>query len=422
MGWKKWAELLGVVLVVAQPAMAREGGFPYKLMNRLRVEYDDNYDEVADDPKSSFKVIEELELAVDVNLQQTFIGINVRPSFVWWENRPGDDTDIHAYVDLLLNHHFSRRVSVSLRESFRRAEAPELIENGEAYRKESNFNFNKVDGALSMLVRPDIYLDLSAAYSLIRYDDDDLSMQNDYNKYLAGTRVRYQMLPATEISANLDYENIDYNESIASRGSSLIAGGMGVEHMFSPNLLGSAKLGYQYRDNKDSYSGEDTAPYGDVGLTILPSPQTRISLGASYSLLETDIYPYTQQQRMRGYGSVSYDLTARLTLTVSGSYTTGDYDAEDLPKDALVGDLPAKQQAEVKAANPSATDSTPLSEQYISSISDGTENLALLSTSLMYKLNRMNWLELGWKYTTMDSDLRDDFNRNIIMAGWKLKL
>ena len=87
MGWKKWAELLGVVLVVAQPAMAREGGFPYKLMNRLRVEYDDNYDEVADDPKSSFKVIEELELAVDVNLQQTFIGINVRPSFVWWENR-----------------------------------------------------------------------------------------------------------------------------------------------------------------------------------------------------------------------------------------------------------------------------------------------------------------------------------------------
>jgi hypothetical protein len=424
MSWKKWVVLLGVALILVPTSFAaREGGFPYKLMNRLRVEYDDNYDEVKDNPRSSFKVIEELELAVDINMQQTFIGFNVRPNFIWWENRPDDSTDFHVYFDAILNHNFSRRVKLSIKETFRRAEAPELIENGESYRKESNFNFNTVDGALSVLVRPKMYMDVSAGYSLIRYDNSELADENDYNKYKAGLRARYQLVPETELSASFDYENIDYPDSPATRKSQSYLPAVGVEHMFSPNLMGSARAGWQLRDNQDAFTDNSSSPYGNIGLTILPSPATRISLGGDYMLTETDIFPFTDQQRLRGYASVSYDLTAKLTLNVGGSYTHGEYNADTLPRDATVGELPAAQQAEIdQAAGTTVNRNAPLTEAYIDSIKDASEKVYRLSTSMQYKINRINWVEVGWRYTTMDSELREDFNRNVFHAGWKLKL
>jgi hypothetical protein len=193
--------------------------------------------------------------------------------------------------------------------------------------------------------------------------------------------------------------------------------------MFSPNLMGSARAGWQLRDNQDAFTDNSSSPYGNIGLTILPSPATRISLGGDYMLTETDIFPFTDQQRLRGYASVSYDLTAKLTLNVGGSYTHGEYNADTLPRDATVGELPAAQQAEIdQAAGTTVNRNAPLTEAYIDSIKDASEKVYRLSTSMQYKINRINWVEVGWRYTTMDSELREDFNRNVFHAGWKLKL
>lgn len=423
MSWKKWLTLLGMAIVAAQPVFAaREGGLPYRLMNKLRIEYDDNYDQLKDNPRASWEMVEEIELQLNLNLEQTFIGLNVRPNFVWWENRPGDSTDFHLYADLILNHNFSRRVSLSFRDSFRRAEEPELTENGQTYRESGDFYYNSADLSLSVLVRPKVYVDVNGGYVFIRYDEKEIANENDYNKYKIATRARYQLLPETEISANLDYVNLDYYDSSASRSSESMFAGLGVEHMFSPNLMGSIRGGIQKQENKDSFSESSTKPYGDIALTILPSPAARISFGAGYAMTETDVYPYTEQEQFTGYASLSYDITAKLTLTMSGSYTKGNYDAETLPKDATIADLPTKEYQKIKESNPDVPDTARLNEDYVKSISDKTEDVYRFGTSLSYQINRINWLELGWRYTTMDSEMRDDFNRNIYHAGWKINL
>ncbi len=423
MSWKKWMLLAGISVIALQPVFAaREGGIPYRLMNKLRFEYDDNYDQLDKDPRASWKTVEEVELQLNMSLEQTFIGLNVRPSFVWWENRPGDSTDFQCYADLILNHNFSRRVSVSVRDSFRRAEEPELIENGETYRENGDYYYNSTDLSLSMLLQPKWYLDLNGGYVLIRYDETEIANENDYNKYKAGTRVRYQMVPETELSANLDYENLDYLDSKASRSSTSLFAGLGVEHMFTPNLMGSLRGGLQRHESKDAFSEEQNRPYGDMALTILPSPATRISLGGGYAMTETDVYPYTDQEQFTGYASFSYDITAKLTLTMSGSYAKGDYDAESLPNNATVGDLPEREYQKIKEQYPDIPDSTPLDEDYVKSIADKSEEVYRFGTSLSYQINRINWLEVGWRFSSMDSELRDDYERNIYHAGWKINL
>jgi len=424
MSWRKWILLSGVAILMTQTAFAvRESGLPFKLVNRFRVEYDDNYDEVEagkrDEP-ASWKVIEELELAVDFNMRQTFLGINLRPNITWWENRPGDSTDFHVYADVILNHNFSRRVRLGIRDSFRRSDAPALIENGETYRDDSDYDYNMLDVALSVLVRPKMYVDVKGGYALLRYEQSEISKRNDYNKYIGSARLRYQLVPETELSTSLNSSYIDYSESDLARKSQQYTATVGVEHMFSPNLMGSVNVGGQRRENEDAFSTDETSPYGDLGLTILPSPATRITFGGNYTLLETDVYPYSSQQRMRAYASVSYDVTAKITLSIMGSYNHGDYNADSLPANATVSDLPTKQYQEAK--DDGLADDATLPQSYVDSISDKVEKSYLAGGTASYKINRINWLEVGWRYTKMDSDLRDSFARNVWHAGWKVKL
>ena len=43
---------------------------------------------------------------------------------------------------------------------------------------------------------------------------------------------------------------------------------------------------------------------------------------------------------------------------------------------------------------------------------------------LAYRLNRINWIEAGWQYVMLDSDIpnRESYQRNRIDLGWKIQL
>lgn len=417
---KTW--LLGFAAIAIASSASYAADLPFNLVNRFRLEYDDNYDESDTDAQSSAKVIDELEVMFDLNMQQTFVGLNIRPSIIWWQDRPDDSTDFNVYADLILNQEFSRRVALNVKNTLMRSENPELTENGETYREDGTFWYNNLDGSLSFMLRPKTYLDVDMGYALMRYDKNEPSKRNDYDKIGTGVNVRHQLLPETELSFGMKYASLKYNESDTGRDADTIGATFGVQHMFSPNLLSSAKLGMDVTDAKSSFGEDKKSPSADLGLTYLPSPATRLSVGASYSILETDVYPYSYQQRMMGFASASYDITAKLTLTVAGSYAQSEYDADALPTNATVGDLPSKEQARIMAANSGVTESTVLTQSYVDSVSDQSESTMRLNTSLSYQLNRMNWLELGWRFTQMDSDLREDYDRNLLHAGWKVKL
>ena len=320
-----------------------------------------------------------------------------------------------------MNHRFTPRLTLSVQDTFRYADRPEQIDDGVVLRQEDTFAYNSLNGTLSVLIRPNLRMDLGGRWIILRYDNDEVAKQADYDKYVGGLSVRHQLVQDTALSADLRYEDTKYKDAVSkSRDSKSAFLGLGLEQIFSQNLLGSLRAGWQHKDFKDSYKSKEDAPYGEISMTFVPSPATRLSGGASYAMTDTDVFPYSGQNRASLFASLAYDITARIAWYLSGSYGHGEYDGQDLPQNAAVGDLPAKQQEQLIAEGAAPTD--PLSKEYVDSIEDGTEKIGMVSSRITYKLNRNNWLEAGWQYTTVDSDMRENFDRNRVHLGWKISL
>ena len=54
----------------------------------------------------------------------------------------------------------------------------------------------------------------------------------------------------------------------------------------------------------------------------------------------------------------------------------------------------------------------------------GTEETYLASLRFSYRINRINWVEAGYQFTKLDTDLnnRESYDRNRFDIGWKIQL
>jgi len=397
MKWTKWlcAFLLVLFAIQGVASAAREGSRPYQFINRVRLEYDDNIYQTDKDKTESWKIIEELEFRVNFNLQQTFVSLRYKPSLTYWDKREPEKTDINHDMDFVWNQQFSPRVVLSVLDTLRRGTLPELIDGDTLVREEDDFYYNTLNATLSYRFRPQTQLDFAGRYVLLRYDEDTPSNTEDYDLFVGGLTLRHQFVPETVVSADMRFEGVNYDGP--DRGSKSIFLGGGLEQVFSPNFLGSAHLGYQGKNFNESAIGDSSSPYGDVALTLLPSPSTRITAGAGYSMFESMVYPFANQDRSQFFGSLAWDVTARIALYLSGSYAIGDYSAD-------------------QSIDPGA-------------VRDGSDDTFLASTRVTYQLNRNNWLELGWQYTDFQSDLKNaagdeyhqSYTRNRVSGGWKMQ-
>jgi len=397
MKWTKWTCAL-LLLVVALPSVVLGVGSAanrFQVVNRLRFEYDDNIYQEETDTDDSFKIIEEIEFLVNFSFTRTFLSLRYRPNYVWWEKREPDDDDLNHDVDFILNQTFSPRVTFSLTDTLRRGQIPESVDDGRIVRENDDFTYNAANGTLGVLLHPKTKVEAAGRYLLLRYDNDDVAATEDFDLYVAGLTLRHQLMPETTLIGELRGEEVEYEGP--DRGSQSYYAGGGVEQIFSPNLLGSLRGGYQKKEFNDDVVGSEDSPYADLAVTFLPSPATRLTANVGYSLFETDVYPYASQQRTLFAASLAHDLTARISMYLSGGYTIGDYSAD-------------------QSIEPGA-------------VTDGQEELIQVSARATYKLNRSNYLELGWQYQDFDSDvaysgggdIRVSYERNRIDAGWKIE-
>ena len=123
----------------------------------------------------------------------------------------------------------------------------------------------------------------------------------------------------------------------------------------------------------------------------MPSPATRITGAASYSIFESDVTSYLSQDRFYASLSLAHDFTAKLSFYLSGAYSLNSYDEKYSMYDGL---------------------------------EDGDENTYLISMRMSYRVNRINWLEAGYQFVMLDSDVtnRESYDRNRVDLGWKIQL
>lgn len=397
MKWIKWLPVAMLVLALMPSfswgAEGSEGSRPWQINNRLRLEWDDNIYQSESNEVDSIKIIEEIEFMLNFSLEQTFVTLRYRPMYVWWDERRPDRSDFNHDFDFVLNHEFSPRVSLSLTDTLRRGELPESEdENGMLVREDDTYFYNNANGTLAFLLRPATKLELGGRYALMRYSEDDASTDEDNDIYAGGLTLRQQLAGQTVGMLDGRYEGVKYDG--LDRDSQSYFGGVGVESILSPSLVWNGRGGYQHKTFDVDDLDAENSPYGDTSLTLLPSPATRITAGAAYSLYEAKVYPFASQARTQAYLSFAHDLTARIALYLSGAYTYGQYEADKAVRDE--GDEVVYE--------------------------DGDEKTYQVSARGTYRLNRMNWLEAGWIFVKQESDYRTPYTENRLDIGWKISI
>lgn len=380
--------LAGAILAGAAFA-AEETAQNFQLKNRIRVGWDDNVYEVEDDKTESFKLIEEVEFLINLDMEQTFLGLRYRPSFIWWDDRDPDDTDFNHEADIVFSHNFSPRLSLSAKETLRIAELPELIDRGSTVREKSDYVYNLFDVVLGYRLSDPTRVELGGRVTTLRYDDNEVADRDDYDIYAGGLTVRHQLQRETALSGELRVESTEYVDA-SDRDSDSLFGGGGLEQIFTPNLVGSIRAGVQHKEFKNDDLGSETGPYADASFTYLPSPKTRISLGAGYSMFEADVSQFASQDRTITFLTLNHDLTARIQLFLATSYQMSKYHAD----------------------------------QNVEGTAEGDENIWQASGRVSYMLNRHNYLEASVQYLDFESEpqLRNDFDRTRIELGWRTQL
>ena len=388
------------VLCVILPSslFAQAGQNPVDISNVLRVEYDDNVFSTgtssATGKTDSMKIVESLELLFDTEQGPTYFGVVYAPSFVYYEDRPGDSSDVNHQLDASLIHKFTPRNVFQIKETLRRSDEPELIQDDVTVRKNNDFLYNSLNASFSSQVVPEkLNLKLDGRYALLRYDESDVADASDYDQFTGGLDLVHALGPNASAGGQVRFTSLDYESEF--RDLEAVQVGTIISNVFSPALQGDLRLGYEYRDASAAVEQTSDSPYVDGSLVFLPVKNTQITVGAGYSKDKSPLNRFAQQERVRVYANANHSLTPALRLTVSGSVSEGTFDTDD---------------------------ATSLFDPDVDT--DGNESVVQATVGLTYKVNVRNSILATFQFTELESDVRpeSDFDRSRVSLGWQYNL
>ncbi len=365
---------------------------PLHIYNRLRVGYDDNIYNSENDKTHSLRLVEEIELKLNVALERLYLGIDYRPSLLWLPERDDNETDFLHDLTASLSYSLTPQLVFSVKDTLRASQLPELEDEGYRVRSDDDNWNNNVVGTLAWNLLPQTRLDLSGRYYIFEYSEDEHEADN-YRIAVGGVSLRQQLASHTTVFGDFRYEKLEYPDAQKeySRDADSFFGGLGLEQTFSDKLVGMLRGGFQHRNYDNDRFDNSNNPYVDASITFMPSPDTRFTLSGGYSVSESDSGSYASQDRVTGALNFAHDFSNKLTLYAGGSIAHGKYEAD-------------------YAFDPAAKDED--------------ENSYTANARISYKVFQNNWLELGYTFTKLDSDVpsRASYDRNRVDLGWKIQL
>ena len=376
-----------------------------QLNNTISFGYDDNYYQANTNKTSTFEIMESPELVASINRENTYLSLRYNPNFTWYTGTNIERRYVFQnQLDANWNQTLSPRLNFTLAEIFRAAQQPELLDRNNAliYPNQSYIE-NTLNGNLGIQLQESLTLNFSGRMYLLNYDNLDVGTNGNYTIFSGGFSLRQEVSKATAVSLSFNDDNTTYKEATV-RGANTVSAGLGVDHTFSPRLLGSIAGGWQLKSFQLASINGQNSPYWNFSLTYIFDPRLRLTAGAGYSLWEADIGNYASQERLSGFASLGYDISTRLSFYLSGGVTHGTYLADQV---AIPGNV------FMEGAN--QTSVTGQTAQY-----GGVDVIYQASARLAYQFNRSNFVDLNYSYSTLNSDLRPNFYRNIYGVDWRI--
>jgi len=391
---KKICLAMAAAAAIASAAMADNQAF--HLANTLKFGYDDNLYLRDTDKQESFRIIDEVDVRLNLNMERTYLGIRYRPAVSWYAERENDKTDILHNLTFNWIQDLAPRLKLDVSDSLRAGDLPELYDDdGYVVRQDNDNYYNTARAGLLYQLTEKTRVDLTGRYMLLRYsdDDEDAHRYDNYDSWVAGLTLRQVLASRTTAMADFRFQEMKYEHSqeTFNRDAQMIFAGLGLEQTFSREVIGSLRGGVEQRSyESDDVYDDQTKPYVEASLTLMPSPATRFTLTGSYSISESDISNYLSQERMYCSISAAHDFGSRLSAYLSASYAHGKYDGK-------------------------------YSSQ---SLPDVEEDSYTAGVRIAYKVLENNWIELGYHFLKLesDSDARESYADNRFDLGWKWQI
>ena len=358
---------------------APDAGKPWSISATIRGFYDDNINSAPDDQRlvltdAAGNVVKTYErdsfgfevsptIAVTFPWEQTMLSLGYTYSFKYYENElfgSNDHNDQSHNFNLALNHAFSERYQLSMKDSFVIGQEPDFLRVGntmETFQRipgENMRNFGAInfDGQATRLLSYEV----GYANTFFDYAADGATLGSDGQvipsnagllnrlEHVIHLDSRWQMLPSTVGVVGYQFREVDYtgDEPISgnlfsvimsdSRNARIHYGYVGADHTFRPDLTGSLRAGAQFVDYFNSPTSDtQIAPYVLASLKWTYMPESTAEVGFTQDINATDQYFATQgeptlsAESSVGYLAIRHRITPKLFGGLTGSFQYSKY-------------------------------------------------------------------------------------------------
>jgi hypothetical protein len=361
-------------------------------------------------------------LFLSVPLEQTTIGLSFIYSFKYYENKPVGQSEFYDMTYVLnaaLNHAFSERYQISVKDSFVIGQEPDILRAGNTYNtfqripgdNTRNYGVINFEAQITRLFG----LEVGYANTLYNYaasawligpggfisaSNAGLLNEMDNTVHLDG---RFQIQPQTIGVIGYQFRAVNYTAGQPIGGSIFVPGSLvmsdarnlyghygyiGLDHNFRPDLTASFRAGGNYNDYYNSHGQNNLAPYALVSLRYTYLPESYLEVGYTYDFNSSINYSTFNQPgnltlgaySSSVYATLHHRITPKLHGTVFGQYQNNLY--------------------------------------YGGSFNNDNQQYWVLGLQLEYQFNRYFSAQIGYDYDNVGGDIpNQNYDRNRVYAG-----
>lgn len=388
-----------------------EGNRPFSIINTLRFGYNDNPDREEDGGSGSAYVEDIIDFAFNASLSdRTDLVVKSRLRF-----KTDTENTIHPYLYAVLSHSVSPRLMFRFSEYYRSGEKTTGRVDGRY-----DYFINKLGVTATYVLTEKDRLELGVNHTLRQHEEE--IEDDDYTTVGASVSWARDIRPQrTRSKLSLAVRQTEYDkrrlvDSLAgvytntynsrTSGHDAVDLTLEVNHTFNPSWQGTIEGGFTYvQPNRRDYLHETPAttnfvrvsdsarlsPIFKLGATYSPSPRTRFTGNYSHTYSESDDSYYVGQTKDELRFGVQHDLTAKILAKATARFLFTQYDEAD-NETSRSGDRSNEERMD-------------------------------LELRFTYKVNRLNFLEMGLRHSEKSYDDGDgDWAQNMFDVGWRVEL
>jgi hypothetical protein len=401
---------------------------PWSVALSVRGFYDDNYNTAPSKrppggipEDSSFGIEASPSAALNLSLDQTYIGLSYVYSMKYYEGRPDEEIDHSHQFNAKLDHTFSPRFNTQISDSLVIAQEPEIIDPSivsTPIRSEGDNLRNTAIAEFNAKATDKLGFNVGYQNTLYDYEQDASSIISDpilgpanpfgvnsrsalldRMEHLAHLNTRWDLLPSTVGIVGYQYGWVEYTADASDplfdpvtativsndlRDNRSHYGYIGADHSFNTQLNASVRIGVQHTEFSE-LDQSATGPYADAALTYAYAKESRLQVGLRHQRNQTDVFLgggnfTTDAESTSVYASLAHKLTAKITANLLGQFQNSTFRG--------------------------------------GSVDDSSEQFYTVGLNLAYTINQYLMAEAGYNYDRLESDIDfRGFDRNRVYIG-----